>query len=222
MKNNSVKYLMLFLAVIFVFGATNAFALSLTTTYVGGNGQDGNMFSITALNTVTITGFDNNLEPPSGNYLIYYKVGTYQGSQANVGDWTLAGTANGVVSAGLGLPTHIPITMNVTIPAGQTYSFYITTDGTSNGVDYTDGTTEGAVYIQDSNIQILEGLGVDYPFGNGGNFFSPRVWNGTVYYDLAAATATPVPTLNEWGMIAFIALAGLASVYYLRRRKAAV
>lgn len=28
-----------------------------------------------------------------------------------------------------------------------------------------------------------------------------------------------IPTLNEWGMIIFIILAGLGSVYYLRRQK---
>ncbi|MDA8105925.1 MAG: IPTL-CTERM sorting domain-containing protein [Nitrospiraceae bacterium] len=221
MKNKLVgSVILLIFALLFTFGATNASALSLTTTYAGGNGQDGNMFSITALNAVTITGFDGNLDPPSDNYRIYYKTGTYQGFEANPGAWTLVGTANNVTSAGANVPTHIPITVNVAIPAGQTYSFYITTDGTGSGVRYTDGSTEGAVYVQDSNIQILEGIGVEYPFGNGGNFYTPRVWNGTVYYELGAATATAVPTLSEWGMIAFMAMAGLLSVYYLRRRKA--
>jgi len=28
-----------------------------------------------------------------------------------------------------------------------------------------------------------------------------------------------VPTMNEWGMIIFMALAGLGSVYYLRRQR---
>jgi hypothetical protein len=31
----------------------------------------------------------------------------------------------------------------------------------------------------------------------------------------------PVPTMNEWGMIIFVVLAGLGSVYYLRRRRRA-
>lgn len=37
----------------------------------------------------------------------------------------------------------------------------------------------------------------------------------TVFYQ----RATPIPTMNEWGMIIFIALAGLGSVYYLRRQR---
>ena len=36
---------------------------------------------------------------------------------------------------------------------------------------------------------------------------------------IADPTVTTVPTLNEWGMIIFIMLAGVGSVYYLRRQK---
>lgn len=31
--------------------------------------------------------------------------------------------------------------------------------------------------------------------------------------------ATPIPTMNEWGMIIFMILAGIGSIYYLRRYK---
>ena len=34
-------------------------------------------------------------------------------------------------------------------------------------------------------------------------------------------SVTSVPTMNEWGMIAFMVLAGLGSVYYMRRLKRA-
>jgi hypothetical protein len=34
-------------------------------------------------------------------------------------------------------------------------------------------------------------------------------------------TSTPVPTLSEWGMIIFMVLAGLGSVYYLKRQRRA-
>jgi hypothetical protein len=33
--------------------------------------------------------------------------------------------------------------------------------------------------------------------------------------------SAPIPTLNEWGMIIFMALAGLGAAYYLRRQKTA-
>jgi hypothetical protein len=51
--------------------------------------------------------------------------------------------------------------------------------------------------------------------------------NGTVTYEafaIAAGSVTQpatVPTMTEWGMIVFMLLAGLGSVYYLRRQKRA-
>ena len=38
-------------------------------------------------------------------------------------------------------------------------------------------------------------------------------------FQFVLATATAVPSLNEWGMIIFMALAGLGSLYYLRKQK---
>ncbi|MFH0896054.1 MAG: hypothetical protein V2A54_16600 [Bacteroidota bacterium] len=42
--------------------------------------------------------------------------------------------------------------------------------------------------------------------------------NGTLP-QAAPSVATPVPTLNEWGMIIFMIAAGVASLYYLKYRK---
>jgi Lectin C-type domain len=42
-----------------------------------------------------------------------------------------------------------------------------------------------------------------------------------VEYEPAAARVQSVPTMTEWGMIIFIVLAGLGSVYYLRRQRKA-
>ncbi len=50
--------------------------------------------------------------------------------------------------------------------------------------------------------QIGTGLGIPLP--HGGDILAP---------------VTPVPTITEWGMIIFIALAGLGSIYYLRRKR---
>jgi hypothetical protein len=35
------------------------------------------------------------------------------------------------------------------------------------------------------------------------------------------AETTPIPTMNEWGMIIFMVIAGIGAAYYLRRRKTA-
>jgi hypothetical protein len=157
----------------------------LTTTFAAGNGQNGNMFNITALQTITITHFDGHLATGTQDFTIYYRPGTFIGFETDSSTWTNLGTAVGVIGQGTGVPTPIPVMFSVTIPAGQTYGFYVTTHSGTQA--YTNGTTLDAVFVQDANIQVREGKGVAYPFG--GNF-SPRVWNGNVYYTSGCASAT--------------------------------
>lgn len=168
----------------------NAFgpANGLTTTLAGGNNHRGNMFDIVALNTVTIESFDAHPMANTG-YEIYYKVGGYAGSEANAAAWTLLGTAPTVVAQPMGTPTPIPIPVNVTIPAGQTYAFYVTSTNTAVAQNYTDGSAVGAVFASDANIQFLEGAGMEYPFTAGGSTFTPRVWNGIIHYSTGTVTS---------------------------------
>src|SRR4030095_973084 len=80
-------------------------ASPLTTTYGGGvyYSYSGDMFDITALKDIYITGFDANL---SNNYTsdfeIYYKNGSYQGSEYLPQNWTLLGVASAVTGLGFG------------------------------------------------------------------------------------------------------------------------
>jgi len=164
----------------------------LTTTFVGGNNHRGNMFDIVAINAVTIESFDAH-PVANTNYEIYYKVGTFVGSEANAAAWTQIGTATSVIAQPLGTPTPIPISVGVTIPAGQTYAFYVTSTNTAVSQNYTDGTGVGNVYSSDANIQFLEGAGMEYPFTAGGGTFTPRVWNGNIHY------STGVGTTFLWG-----------------------
>ena len=46
-----------------------------------------------------------------------------------------------------------------------------------------------------------------------------RINEGTVDRGADEYQAVDVPTMTEWGMIIFMALAGLGSIYYLRRQK---
>ncbi|PHR36944.1 MAG: hypothetical protein COA38_01030 [Fluviicola sp.] len=155
----------------------------LTTTLSGGNNHRGNMFDIVALNAVTIQSFDAH---PIGNtgYEIYYKVGGYAGSESTPTDWTLVGSVANVIAQPLGTATPIPIPVNIVIPAGQTYAFYVTSTNIAVSQNYSDGSVVGAVFASDVNIQFLEGAGMEYPFTAGGSFFSPRVWNGIIHYEI--------------------------------------
>lgn len=180
-------------------------AATLTTTYAGGNGEDGVMFDIKALVDTTITGFTHHLDG-LGTVLtieIYEKTGTHVGSENISGNWTLYGSAT-VTSLGPGVGTPIPISLNIPILAGASHSFYITTTSSVNS-NYTNGTAVGNVYVADGVIQILEGTGKDYPFLSS---YTPRVWNGTVTYSSLTNLAT-IPTLSEWSLILLIGLIGL-------------
>jgi hypothetical protein len=150
----------------------------LATTFAGGNGQAGNMFDVSSTTrAITIEGFDVNLIAGTHTVEIYYKAGSYVGFDTDATAWTLAASVPNVNSLAIDTPTSVPVTLNIVIPAGQTYGLYVTTNDGS--MRYTNGTTEGAPYASDGHIVVFEGLGKAYPFADS---FTPRVFNGNIYY----------------------------------------
>ncbi|HEX5001215.1 MAG TPA: GEVED domain-containing protein, partial [Bacteroidia bacterium] len=187
--NNTTTY--------YVSASTGGVSSPLTTTFAGGNGFDGNMFDITAINTATIDSFAANFNSGSGTAEIWYRPGTYVGHTTSNAGWILAGTAS-YTSSGNGAPgTLINVNVNVTIPAGSTYGFFVYGTG---GITYTNGSAVGAVFASDANIQFKE--------GHGGGYFnltnSPRVFNGRIIYHTGCegtrtpvvATVTPAPAIS--------------------------
>ena len=175
-------------------------AQSLTTTFVSNNGQSGNMFDIVALSDVSIENFDCNLDTGPWTVEVYVVSagGTFAGNEGNAAAWTLIGTAT-VSGAGLGLSTGLGLSLGHSISAGQTQGFYVTcTNGT--GMNYTNGTSQGAVFASDSNIQFLEGVGKAYPFSS---TFTPRVWNGIIHYTTGPAVEPLVAATTGVGDLVF-------------------
>jgi hypothetical protein len=160
----------------------------LLTTFADNNGSTGAMFDVRALNRVEIRSFDGNL--PAGTRImeIYYRPGPYLGHETNASSWTLLGNVS-VVSSGVGVPTPIPIDVQVVIPAGETYAFYVT-GITGTALRYTTGTAVGAVYASDGNIEFLQGIGKSYPFGS---TFTPRIFNGNIHYDVPPCEGVVMP-----------------------------
>ena len=70
----------------------------------------------------------------------------------------------------------------------------------TNGMQYTNGNSTGALFALDDNLEFYQGTGNVCPFGN---TFSPRIFNGIIQYRLVAsnpsstkaATVTTLPTL---------------------------
>ncbi len=157
-----------------------------------GNNHRGNMFDIVATNAVTILSFDAS---PMGNTTIevYYKAGTWNGFANTPSAWTYIGSAATPYTGGF---SAVAVPVNVTIPAGQTYAFYVTSNTSAVSLNYSNGTNVGNVYSSDANITFLEGGGMEYPFtANTGAVYQPRVWNGRIHYAIANQ---PGATLT-WG-----------------------
>lgn len=146
---------------------------SLSTTYAGGNSQDGNMFDIVTSGTpINVTGFDCNVNGTSAVTIeVWYRTDTYAGHSGSAG-WIFEGSYT-TTGAGIGNPTHIDIG-GFSIPAGSTYGIYLTTTGDPN-FSYTNGSNT----YSDGTITINAGYGNRYQFSN---FYDPRTWNGEVYY----------------------------------------
>ena len=150
-------------------------SMSLTTTYNSNNGNDGVMFEITALDPIYVTGFTASING-SGYIKIYRKSGSYIGFETDPTDWIMV---DSVSVAANGVGTFIPVETGPLMVAGETQSFYITGNGSGADLNYTDGTTEGAIYASNAELVIKEGKGITYPFGTS---YTPRVFNGTVHY----------------------------------------
>lgn len=139
------------------------------------------MFDITAANTITISCFDANLPALSiGGYEVYFKSGSYVGSETNAANWSLIGAEGSLLSIGLNSATPISITVNKTILAGQTAAFYITASNPILSTGLLTTTNSGYTAItSNADMTVYGGAGITYPFGT---VSANRSFNGTVHY----------------------------------------
>jgi len=168
---------------------------SITTLFAHDDRQfHGNMFDVTVITPLTITGFDINLGWGDTIVTVYYRNGSYVGSETNPDDWTVMGSAP-VSGEGPNNPTSVLISSPLLQPG--TYGFYISVTPTLNVTDSTDMYyTSGSMTVSNADISITAGIGVGGMFGdvtacqhysrnypNDPCIFPDRRWNGTIYYD---------------------------------------
>jgi len=153
---------------------------SLETMFASNAGWDGNMFDLTPSQDILITGFDCNIDSLTDETVeIYYKSGTYLGSEFNPAAWTFLGSTV-VTAQGDDNPTYVPIG-DLALTSGQTYGLYIT--GTPGvGLEYTMAVTT----FDDGTLQFQSGCGIGYPFGPA--IFTMRTWNGRIHYSIPDST----------------------------------
>ena len=171
--------------------AMPALAQSLTTTFAGGNGQNGNIFDLTPSSDLTIDSFDINYYTAASSGTnatveVYWRTGTANGFQDNAAGWNLLGSA-AVVAQPQGTPTPVPIG-GLALSAGQTYGIYIRIVENDRYLSYTDG---GPTTFSNADLALTTYFGK----ANGGTLlsggtFSPRQWNGTVHYHLGITLPT--------------------------------
>jgi hypothetical protein len=173
-------------------------AQSLTTGFTGGGivsssaADNGNMVDVTALTSggLTINSFDIHSTAPAGTPItvdVYYKAGTYVGSATTPGAWTLLATAN-TTAAGPLLPT--PLTVGgLVIPAGQTYGLYVNIREIGASVRYF--TAAQLPPANPANDDLIIGVRQGSALGPlFGTVFTPRGWNGTIYYSASGTAPT--------------------------------
>ena len=163
---------------------------TIMTLYASNNGLSGVMFDVVAHMDMTVVGLTGNMTG-TGDIAIFYRHGSHLGQENDSTQWTLAGSSP-ITPNPSDTPTPIPITLNLDVLTGDTLGLYVASL-TGLFMRYTDAVTgvEGDVYCDNGDAAILQGSGVDYPFGF---TIGPRIWNGTVDYCDVATGIHPA----EW------------------------
>ena len=180
-------------------GVVQALSGSIFADVITGAGCEGAFFDLrAATQDLQITGFETVLAG-TANVRVYYKPGTYAGSETNAGAWTLLGSQT--IAGGSGfIQTLYPVNVGgVIIPAGQTYGFliYSGNSGGSGGLA-TRYRSNSSISVSNGDITLSGGSGscdgdrLNNPFDG---FVADRAWRGKVHYTTDVAT----PTLSQPG-----------------------
>ncbi|MBK9318356.1 MAG: hypothetical protein IPM91_05680 [Bacteroidetes bacterium] len=161
---------------------------TLTTTFAGGNGANGNFFDVNVTSPVTLTGMRINNNTAGAVCEVWYRSGTHVGFEGSSAGWTQI--YNGPVAAAQGYVTGL----NLPLSNGVTSFFVFLPAG---GITYTNGVNLGGVVASDANLPILEGYGTGGTFGSGlfGPPTSTRIWNGSLIYSVPNCVSARVPVI---------------------------
>jgi hypothetical protein len=143
---------------------------SLTVSTLNNNGcTGGNQFDITPSVAVTLTSFDITPDITGTQTVnVYYKTGTYVGSETTSASWTLLGSYT--VTGTADVLINMPVT-NLPLAAGTTYGIYL---------NYNAAYSTGSASVSDGLISVSAGAGLCGQFSL---VNSPRTFLGRVNYN---------------------------------------
>jgi hypothetical protein len=161
-------------------------AETLTTTFAGGNANNGIMFDVVADRPLTISAIQfASDDAAAGSLEIYVKAGTHVGSEGTASAWNLLVTAPYAAGPVDVAKPAITLPGLVTVQPGQPIAFYLRQ--TANNLSYTNGDGVGTVEADDGTMRILEGTAVSATFGF---TTASRIPNVTIHYSPAPDTLT--------------------------------
>ena len=156
----------------------------ITTLFASNNnGSPGgaNYFDLTvAANSITVTALDINTSATVAfsNVRVYVLPGmTSVGNETNMALWTQVATGSGT-GAGVDMPTHVTLSNPFVLNAGTLYGIAVVADPAIS-LFYTNGNGSNQKF-SNADLSLVLGSATNVPFT--APVFSPRVWNGTIYY----------------------------------------
>jgi hypothetical protein len=184
-----------------------AYANSITTLFLKNNGgSNGGMvyFNVTVGSAgLDVTGFDVNTSSATAfNMTVFLAPTTYVGNTNSSANWTQVAIGSGTGTGIIDTPIHVTLASSFALSANTTYGMALGMDSGGNH-QYTNGDGSNQNY---SNSDVSLALGAASNTWYDASTFSPRVWNGTMYYD-------PVPEP------ASLTALGLGALVLIRRRR---
>ena len=177
---------------------TPAQITTLFATNNGGSAGGAVYFDVTvAANPISVTALDINTASTVSfsNLQVWVLPGmTSVGNETNMALWTQVATGSGT-GAGADLPTHVTLSNPIPLNAGTIYGIALVADPAITH-NYTNG-TGGNQNFSNADLSIALGAASNVPFT--APVFTPRVWNGTIYYGGVCGTPTATPTCTPGG-----------------------
>jgi len=165
----------------------------LTTTFANNNGNASGGAIYVDLDVLSPTGItlfnlDINTSFATGQIDVYTCPLTYVGNNSNAAVWTQVGTGSFAAGSGVGNPTAVCLASGIFLPTGPVGVAFVQV---GNSCAYTSGTGGFQLNYANADLSLTAGGGTNVPFST--TLFSPRVWNGSAYYELGTGVGTCIP-----------------------------